>query len=393
MISNHDATLLCHPQKRNKTLDWIRVILPRPVRDSFKTKKTKTKLHQGLGTWVNCLNPTIVSYSVIRLVRKCYRRLELIVLWFQTHKRPRRSQWLYERTHVELLPRGFCCCYHWLYSFSSVSGCSYGWFCVSVTNQHSRWERAGGQTPTHLCPVRKHRKEKKKGCDHNKREHCLRPGERDSTRWVWCIIRSPRFFFFNIMHFLSHQIISSDWIWSVSKSTLNPFKIAVNLPASHWCNTWLMGLLPESLLLLFSVFSFRFFSVLFMKWYSCSFAPKLPNVTYSAFPNMNRGIRTPKCLMHHIYSTICNLLLFLCLQGTKSDEPCDGRDCSKGCKCIPEKGGRVSHVPSARCRLGSRTVKIPSIFHVSEQLKEARHVVFLHIESSSSHFITFHVSI
>lgn len=135
MISNHDATLLCHPKKRNKTLDGIRVILPRPVRDSFKTKKTKTKLHQGLGTWVNCLNPTIVSYSVIRLVRKCYRRLELVVLWFQTDKRPRRSQWLYERTHVELLPRGFCCCYHWLYSFSSVSGCSYGWFCVSVTNQ------------------------------------------------------------------------------------------------------------------------------------------------------------------------------------------------------------------------------------------------------------------
>lgn len=25
-------------------------------------------------------------------------------------------------------------------------------------------------------------KKKKKGCDHNKREHCLRPGERDSTR-------------------------------------------------------------------------------------------------------------------------------------------------------------------------------------------------------------------
>lgn len=50
MISNHDATLLCHPKKRNKTLDGIRVVLPRPVRDSFKTKKTKTKLHQGLGT-------------------------------------------------------------------------------------------------------------------------------------------------------------------------------------------------------------------------------------------------------------------------------------------------------------------------------------------------------
>lgn len=81
-------------------------------------------------------------------------------------------------------------------------------------------------------------------------------------------------------------------------------------------------------------------------------------VTYSAFSNMNRGIRKPKWLMHHIHSTICNLLPFLCLQGTKSDEPCAGRDCSKGCKCIPEKGGRVSHVPSALCRLGSHTVKI-----------------------------------
>uniref|UniRef100_A0A8D3DKU0 Secreted protein n=1 Tax=Scophthalmus maximus TaxID=52904 RepID=A0A8D3DKU0_SCOMX len=41
----------------------------------------------------------------------------------------------------------------------------------------------------------------------------------------------------------------------------------------------------------------------------------------------------------------CLLVVSLCfLQGTKSDEPCAGRDCSGGCKCHPEKGSRVSHV-------------------------------------------------
>ncbi|KAB0372778.1 hypothetical protein FD755_015531, partial [Muntiacus reevesi] len=27
----------------------------------------------------------------------------------------------------------------------------------------------------------------------------------------------------------------------------------------------------------------------------------------------------------------------------KLDVPCGGRDCSGGCQCFPEKGGRVSH--------------------------------------------------
>ncbi|KAI2569888.1 collagen type IV alpha 2 chain [Homo sapiens] len=27
----------------------------------------------------------------------------------------------------------------------------------------------------------------------------------------------------------------------------------------------------------------------------------------------------------------------------KFDVPCGGRDCSGGCQCYPEKGGRVSH--------------------------------------------------
>lgn len=41
--------------------------------------------------------------------------------------------------------------------------------------------------------------------------------------------------------------------------------------------------------------------------------------------------------------------LFVSPQGTgKFDGPCDGRDCSSGCKCNPEKGGRVSHGPSAK---------------------------------------------
>ena len=32
------------------------------------------------------------------------------------------------------------------------------------------------------------------------------------------------------------------------------------------------------------------------------------------------------------------------LQGVKKlDMPCGGRDCSGGCQCYPEKGGRVSH--------------------------------------------------
>lgn len=39
-----------------------------------------------------------------------------------------------------------------------------------------------------------------------------------------------------------------------------------------------------------------------------------------------------------------SLLCVLCLQGVKKfDEPCGGRDCSGGCQCYPEKGGRVSH--------------------------------------------------
>uniref|UniRef100_A0A8C8DWL8 Uncharacterized protein n=1 Tax=Oryzias sinensis TaxID=183150 RepID=A0A8C8DWL8_9TELE len=37
--------------------------------------------------------------------------------------------------------------------------------------------------------------------------------------------------------------------------------------------------------------------------------------------------------------------LTLCcfLQGDKFDEPCNGLDCSRGCQCLPQKGGRVSH--------------------------------------------------
>uniref|UniRef100_A0AAV2KKV7 Uncharacterized protein n=1 Tax=Knipowitschia caucasica TaxID=637954 RepID=A0AAV2KKV7_KNICA len=31
---------------------------------------------------------------------------------------------------------------------------------------------------------------------------------------------------------------------------------------------------------------------------------------------------------------------FCVLQDKKSDEPCNGRDCSRGCKCLPEKGSR-----------------------------------------------------
>uniref|UniRef100_A0A3B3BS86 Uncharacterized protein n=1 Tax=Oryzias melastigma TaxID=30732 RepID=A0A3B3BS86_ORYME len=30
------------------------------------------------------------------------------------------------------------------------------------------------------------------------------------------------------------------------------------------------------------------------------------------------------------------------LGGKKYSGPCGGRDCSGGCKCFPEKGGRVS---------------------------------------------------
>lgn len=38
-----------------------------------------------------------------------------------------------------------------------------------------------------------------------------------------------------------------------------------------------------------------------------------------------------------------NTFFVLPLQGVKKfDVPCGGRDCSGGCQCYPEKGGRVS---------------------------------------------------
>uniref|UniRef100_A0A667FFL4 Collagen type IV alpha 2 chain n=1 Tax=Lynx canadensis TaxID=61383 RepID=A0A667FFL4_LYNCA len=38
----------------------------------------------------------------------------------------------------------------------------------------------------------------------------------------------------------------------------------------------------------------------------------------------------------------------------KFDVPCGGRDCSGGCQCFPEKGGRVSHSVAINLFLISR---------------------------------------
>lgn len=69
--------------------------------------------------------------------------------------------------------------------------------------------------------------------------------------------------------------------------------------------------------------------------------------------DLNKGSRSLAAIPQNIpsivlssQSVVCNLCLcffFLFLQGTgKFDEPCAGLDCSRGCKCNPEKGSRVS---------------------------------------------------
>uniref|UniRef100_A0A3Q2W7Y6 Uncharacterized protein n=2 Tax=Haplochromini TaxID=319058 RepID=A0A3Q2W7Y6_HAPBU len=49
---------------------------------------------------------------------------------------------------------------------------------------------------------------------------------------------------------------------------------------------------------------------------------------------------------------LCVSMLLLLLGG-KFDEPCDGLDCSRGCRCFPEKGSRVSLSQVFNCVLSS----------------------------------------
>lgn len=71
-----------------------------------------------------------------------------------------------------------------------------------------------------------------------------------------------------------------------------------------------------------------------------------------------------------------NVFFVLFLQGVKKfDVPCGGRDCSGGCQCFPEKGGRVSHsvainLSSLYSRLNPSALnrEIKSIAYFAEKL-------------------------
>lgn len=64
--------------------------------------------------------------------------------------------------------------------------------------------------------------------------------------------------------------------------------------------------------------------------------------TYQSFQSTVFFVLYWRMTLTVVQDVILSLYVFLCVQGSKLQEPCAGRDCSGPCPCLPLKGSRVS---------------------------------------------------
>ncbi len=93
-----------------------------------------------------------------------------------------------------------------------------------------------------------------------------------------------------------------------------------------------------------------------------------------------------------VQDVILSLYVFLCVQGSKLQEPCAGRDCSGPCPCLPLKGSRVSDkelcLPILRLFIplswphpvyhtSILTANLPSELHVPSDSRTHKHISYV----------------
>lgn len=125
---------------------------------------------------------------------------------------------------------------------------------------------------------------------------------------------------------------------------------AVIVPSTRWCSCWLVS--PHVAHGVRHIFSSAFVSVIcfgfthdrvwttaeHFYWFCLSELASLSIWKYLTLNSISRHLLSG-------WSCLWRRSLSLSQGNGKFDEPCAGRDCRAGCKCLPEKGSRVSQRP------------------------------------------------
>lgn len=134
-------------------------------------------------------------------------------------------------------------------------------------------------------------------------------------------------------------------------------RFAATAPSPRWCSClWLSPHVAHGVR---RVFARAFVSVICFgfahdrvwtttqRFYSFCLG-KLVSRSLRKYPDLEQHLVTCFVRLEFVFDPSLSLSLFLLSQGNgKSDEPCAGRDCRSGCKCLPEKGSRVSQCTSS----------------------------------------------